>query len=77
MKNKTKAQSNSMVGFLVKVVVASALLSLLLKYGGPLLPITAPYTERLNGLVTAIILLPSLTIGLALTLLFKAQQNSN
>ncbi|PZO12524.1 MAG: hypothetical protein DCF25_17540 [Leptolyngbya foveolarum] len=75
---KTGAKvSNGTVGFLVKVVVASALLSLLLKYGGPLLPIAAPYTDRLNGLVTAIILLPSLVIGTALISLIKAQRLSD
>lgn len=77
MKTRPENASNSTVSFLVKVVVASALLSLLLKYGGPLLPIAAPYTDRLNGLVTAIILLPSLVIGTALIFLLKAQQSSN
>ncbi len=76
MNNRPEAPSNSTVSFLVKVVVASALLSGLLKYGGPLLPIAAPYTDRLNGLVTAIILLPSLVIGIALFFLLKAQQFS-
>lgn len=75
LKMKTQVKvSDSTVSFLVKVVVASALLSLLLKYGGLLLPIAAPYTDRLNGLVTAIILLPSVMIGVALIFLFKAQR---
>lgn len=73
MKIRLSTSSNSIASFLVKVVVVSALLSLLLKYGGPLLPIAAPYTNRLNGLVTAIILLPSLAIGTALLFLLKAQ----
>lgn len=75
---KTKAKtSNRTASFLVKVVVVSALLSLVLKYGGPLLPITAPYTDRLNGLVTAIILLPSLAIGTGLAFLLKGRKDSN
>ncbi len=75
---KTGAKvSNDTVSFLVKVAIASALLSLLLKYGGPLLPIAAPYTDRLNGLVVAVILLPSLVIGTALIFLFKAQRLSD
>ena len=73
MKTRVKI-SNSTVSFLVKVVVASALLSWVLKHGGPLLPVAAPYTERLNGLVIAIILLPSLAIGAALIFLLKAQR---
>ena len=77
METKTEAPSNSTISFLVKVAIASALLSLLLKYGGPLLPIAAPYTNRLNGLVTAIILLPSLTIGAALVFLLKSQRSSS
>ena len=77
MKPKSESRSSSTASFLVKVVLASALLSLLLKYGGPLLPIAAPYTERLNGLVTTIIVLPSIAIGVALTFLLKAQRHSN
>ncbi|MGC1308846.1 MAG: hypothetical protein WA885_16590 [Phormidesmis sp.] len=68
---------NDTNSFLVKVIVLSALLSLLIKYGGPLLPIAAPYTERLNGLVTAIVLLPSIAIGLSLLIILKgSSQNS-
>lgn len=65
------AAANSMVSFLVKVIVTSALLSVLLKYGGPLLPIDAPYTERLNGLAVAIIVLPSVVVGTGLVVLFR------
>ena len=68
-------KTNSAVGFLVKVLVASVLLSLLIKYGGPLLPIDSPYTARLNGLVTTIILVPSLTVGAGLIFLLKAQRD--
>lgn len=67
---------NSAISFLVKVIVASAVLSLLIKYGGPLLAIDEPFTERLNGLVTAIVLLPSTAIGIGLFFLLKAQLDS-
>ena len=69
MNEKTTPSSRNAASFLIKVIVISALLSLVLKYGGQLLPISAPYTAKLNGLVTAIIITPSLLIGIALTLL--------
>lgn len=62
---------NTTTGFLVKVIILSALLSLAIKYGGPLLPIAAPFTANLNGLVTAIVVLPSLVIGIALFAISK------
>lgn len=64
---------NNAAGFLVKVTVLSALLSLAIKYGGPLLPIAAPFTDDLNGLVTAIVVLPSLIIGTALLAISKTR----
>lgn len=73
--NTTQSSSNA-ASFLIKVIVASALLSLLLKYGGQLLPIAAPYTEELNGLVTAIIITPSLLIGVLLVLLLTKGRSS-
>ena len=66
---KERPLSSDTIGLLVKIVVASALLSLLIKYGGPLLPISMPYTERLNGLVTLIIAIPSLVMGALLVVL--------
>lgn len=60
--------SDDTVCFLGKVVVLSAILSCLIKYGGALLPFTPPFTESLNGLVTVIVLLPSLSIGVVLLL---------
>ena len=71
---KRMAKLDSVAGFLIKVIVASVLLSLLIKYAGPLLPIDAPYTERLNGLVVAIVLLPSLAIGAGLVFLLKTRR---
>ncbi len=62
---------NDTVSFLVKVIALSALLSLLIRYGGPLLPLRSPFTSSLNGLVTAIVVLPSATIGLGLIALLK------
>ena len=67
-----KQDADDTTSFLIKVVVASALLSLVLKYGGALLPIAAPYTERLNGLVTTIIVLPSLVVGSGLIWLLRS-----
>ncbi len=61
---------NDTVSFLIKIIVLSALLSLVIKYGGPLLPFAAPFTD-LNGLVTAIVVLPSLVIGIALLAISK------
>ena len=62
---------NHTAGFVIKVIVLSAILSLLVKYGGRLLPLSAPYTEHLNGLVIAIVVLPSLAIGAGLLLALK------
>jgi hypothetical protein len=59
------------VSFVVKVLVLSALLSGVIKYGGPLLPFVAPFTEQLNGLVTLVVVLPSILIGVVLVVLLK------
>ena len=75
MIGKNQAKTNSILGFLAKVAIASIFLSSAIKYGGPLLPIEAPYTERLNGLVTVVVLVPSLAIGTGLIYLFKAQRD--
>ena len=61
---------NDTVSFLIKIIVLSALLSLAIKYGGPLLPLSAPFAD-LNGLVTVIVVLPSIVIGIALLAIFK------
>lgn len=57
---------NDTISFLAKVVIFSFLLSLLIKYAGPLLPLPTPFTESLNGLVTAVVIAPSLLIGVLL-----------
>ena len=57
---------NSNVSFLVKVIVLSALLSVAIKLAGPW--ISVPAGDRLNQIAIAIVLLPSLIIGAALTL---------
>lgn len=62
---------NDTFSFVVKVILLSALLSFAIKYGGLLLPIAAPFTERLNPLVTVIVTLPSVIIGIALWTLSK------
>jgi hypothetical protein len=66
MTNAKTDTRNDIGRFLLKILLLSALLSLVIKYGGPLLPIAAPFTERLNGSVWLIVLLPSVMIGLAL-----------
>ncbi len=68
--------TKDIIGFVVKVLVLSALLSAVIKYGGPLLPVVAPFTADLNGLVTAIVVLPSILIGVGLfALLTRSTQN--
>jgi hypothetical protein len=64
-------QRRDTLDFLVKILLLSALLSAVIKYGGPLLPVVAPFTERLNTLVTAIVVLPSLLISAVLLALLK------
>jgi len=59
------------IGFITKIVGLSAYLSLAIKYGGPLLLIDEPFTESLNGLVWAIVVLPSVVIGLGLLVALK------
>lgn len=49
--------------FIIKLIVASTLLSILVKYGGRLLPISAN-----NTLALTVVLLPSLLLGLFLWL---------
>ena len=56
-------------GFILKIAIASLLLSELIKYGGRLLPITPT-----NSLVTIIVLLPSL--ALAIIFGWKYQQST-
>ena len=67
---------NENATFLVKVIGLSAVLSLLIKYGGPLLPIAtevaAEKAENLDGLATAIVILPSLIIGVILLIALKS-----
>ncbi|MEL6814221.1 MAG: hypothetical protein AAFP03_05320 [Cyanobacteria bacterium J06598_3] len=62
---------NDTGSFLLKVILLSALLSVLIKVGGPALPIRAPFTESLNGLVTAIVVLPSVLIGVVMLMGLK------
>lgn len=64
---------NDTARFIAKVIAASALLSLLVKYGGQLLPFQAPFTSSLNGLVTAIVVLPSIVLGISLLALNRAK----
>ena len=59
---------NDTVSFLVKVIVSSAALSTLIKFGGPLLPIVTLEGTDLNRVAIALILTPSLTIAILLWL---------
>ncbi len=54
---------NDTLIFLAKVIVSSAALSALIKFGGPLLPIAGLAGVDLNRVAIALILTPSLTIA--------------
>lgn len=60
---------NNSVSFVIKVIALSAALSFVIKLGGPLLPLASPYTEDLNGLVIACVVVPSLLLGIGLAVL--------
>ena len=62
---------NDTVSFLIKVILLSALLSVLIKVSGPVLPIQAPFTESLNGLVAASVVLPSVVMGVVMLMGLK------
>jgi hypothetical protein len=61
---------NSQFGFLVKVFLFSAVLSLLVKYGGPLLPLAPTATNALIGVIFP-------TLATALALGWRARRNAN
>ena len=52
---------NTQVGFILKVVLLSAILSFLIKYGGKFIPITS---NRVDALI--LVLLPTLILSLIL-----------
>ena len=52
---------NSKIGFIVKIAIASLLLSLLIKYGGQTLPIIPT-----NTIALTIVLLPSIILAIIL-----------
>ena len=52
---------NTQVGFMLKVVLLSAILSFLIKYGGKFMPITS---NSINALI--LVLLPTLILSLIL-----------
>ena len=60
---------NDAASFLLKVIVISVALSLLIKYGGPLLPV--PEANHLNQWAIAIVLLPSCALGIGLVSILK------
>ena len=59
---------NDAVSFLAKVFFLSAALSVLIKFGGPLLPIATLEGTGLNLVAIALILMPALTVGALLWL---------
>ncbi len=60
---------NDTASFLLKVIVISAVLSLLVKYGGQMLPL--PAADNLNQWAIAIVLLPSFALGIGLVSILK------
>lgn len=58
-KKFTLYEMNSKIGFIVKIAIASLVLSLIIKYGGQTLPISAT-----NTLALIIVLLPSVILGI-------------
>ncbi|MEA5513200.1 hypothetical protein [Nodularia sp. UHCC 0506] len=60
------------LGFVVKLLVLSGLLSVFIKYAGPNLPIAA---TNVNALI--IVLLPNLMIAIALLWRFQATPKQN
>lgn len=67
---------NNSVSFVIKVIALSAALSFLIKLGGPLLPLSLPYTTDLNGLAIACVVLPSVLLGAGLVVLSLYDQRS-
>lgn len=57
---------NDTLGFLAKVVVASAALSAMIKFGGPMLPIATLTGADLNWVAIALIVTPSITVAILL-----------
>lgn len=52
--------------FLAKVIVSSAALSALIKFGGPLLPVANLAGADLNRVAIALIITPSVTVAILL-----------
>ncbi|EDX85582.1 hypothetical protein S7335_3283 [Synechococcus sp. PCC 7335] len=52
--------------FLAKVLVSSAALSVLIKFGGPLLPVAGLAGSALNWVAIALIITPALTVAIFL-----------
>lgn len=59
---------NDTLSFLTKVIISSAALSVLIKFGGPLLPVTTLTGTDLNRVAIAFILTPALVVALFLYL---------
>jgi len=62
---KKRAYASTSI-FLLKVLALSGLISILIKYCGPLLPLPAPFSNSINSLVIAIVLFPSLLLAVLL-----------
>lgn len=57
---------NSNIGFILKIAIASFLLSALIKYGGQFLPLTSS-----NTIALIIVLLPSIILALIFALKYQ------
>ena len=62
---------NSKIGFILKIAIASLLLSLLIKYGGQTLPLNST-----NAIALIIVLLPSVILAIILGLRYQKLNDS-
>jgi hypothetical protein len=63
MNSKNMNSKSDTLIFLAKVIVSSAALSALIKFGGPLLPVAGLAGAELNRIAIALILTPSLIVA--------------
>jgi len=66
MNSKNMNSKRDTLVFLAKVIVSSAALSALIKFGGPLLPVADLAGAELNRVAIALILCPSLIVAIFL-----------
>ncbi len=66
MNSKNMNSKSDTLIFLAKVIVSSAALSALIKFGGPLLPVAGLAGAELNRVAIALIITPSITVAILL-----------